>query len=233
MHHSALRVIRDEHASLAAMLQSMRMMIERGPSEDRRNFFDVVRAMLFYIDEFPERLHHPKESDLLFPRIARVAPHVMATIERLESDHMTGEVRVRELMHLLMAWEYLGETRRAAFEADATRYVQFYLNHMRLEETVLLPEAEKSLTDDDWHALNVAFATHRDPLNEKGARDPQFDRLFTRIVMRAPARTGPSRPDRGGPSALLAASADAASRPVTSPRASRALTTRFSRAASN
>ena len=61
--HSSLQTIRDEHASLAAMLQSMRMMVERGPSDDRRNFFDVVRAMLFYIDEFPERLHHPKESN--------------------------------------------------------------------------------------------------------------------------------------------------------------------------
>ncbi len=194
MNHSALRVIRDEHASLAAMLKSMMQMIKRGPdvgeAHTPERYFDVLRAMLFYIDEFPEKLHHPKESDLLFPRIARAAPHVMATIERLESDHMSGEVRVRELMHLLMAWEYLGETRRAAFEAEATRYVQFYLDHMRLEETVLLPEAEKCLTEPDWHALNVAFATHRDPLNDKGTRDPQFDRLFTRIVMLAPSPVG-------------------------------------------
>lgn len=194
MNHEALRVIRDEHATLAAMLQSLTQMVKRGPSPEGKDqhelFFDVLRAMLFYIDEFPEKLHHPKESDLLFPRLARVAPHVMATIERLESEHMTGEVRVRELMHQLMAWEYLGETRRAVFEAEATRYVQFYLDHMRMEETVLLPEAEKSLTDADWHALNVAFATHRDPLDTKGARDPQFDRLFTRIVMLAPAPVG-------------------------------------------
>ena len=60
--------------------------------------------------------------------------------------------------------------------------------------TVLLPEAEKSLTEADWHALNVAFATHRDPLNDRGARDPQFDRLFTRIVMRAPAPVGLGEP---------------------------------------
>eukprot|EP01041_Mallomonas_annulata_P019352 gene19352-38656_t len=77
MHHSALRVIRDEHASLAAMLQSMLQMIKRGPDADGKHapeqYFDVLRAMLFYIDEFPEKLHHPKESDLLFPRIARVA----------------------------------------------------------------------------------------------------------------------------------------------------------------
>jgi hemerythrin-like domain-containing protein len=194
MNHEALRVIRDEHATLAAMLQSLMQMVKRGPSPDGKDqhelFFDVLRAMLFYIDEFPEKLHHPKESDLLFPRVARAAPHTMKAIDQLERDHEAGELRVRELMHLLMAWEYLGETRRAAFEADATRYVQFYLDHMRLEESVLLPEAEKSLTEADWHALNVAFATHRDPLNDKLARDPQFDRLFTRIVMRAPAPVG-------------------------------------------
>ena len=46
---------------------------------------------------------------------------------------MQGELRVRELMHLLMAWELLGDTRRQAFEDEVTRYVDFYLEHMRLE----------------------------------------------------------------------------------------------------
>ena len=41
------------------MLRSMLMMVERGPGDNPEKFFDVLRAMLFYIDEFPERLHHP------------------------------------------------------------------------------------------------------------------------------------------------------------------------------
>ncbi|WP_439589239.1 hemerythrin domain-containing protein [Hydrogenophaga sp.] len=194
MNREALHVIRDEHAGLAAMLQSLLQMIQRGPEpagkDQHELFFDVLRAMLFYIGEFPEKLHHPKESDLLFPRLARAAPQVMATIEQLERDHMAGESKVKELMHLLMAWEYLGETRRPAFEAEARSYVAFYLEHMRLEESVVLPEAERSLDDGDWHALDVAFATNRDPLNRRIPRDPQFDRLFTRIVMCAPAPVG-------------------------------------------
>lgn len=194
MNHEALRVIRDEHATLAAMLQSLMQMVKRGPNPEGKDqhevFFDVLRAMLFYIDEFPEKLHHPKESDLLFPRVARAAPHVMSAIDQLERDHDAGELRVRELMHRLMAWEYLGDTRRKAFEDEVTAYVDFYLQHMRLEENVVLPEAEKHLTDADWHALNAAFATNRDPLNTRLPRDPQFDRLFTRIVMRAPAPVG-------------------------------------------
>jgi hemerythrin-like domain-containing protein len=194
MTHQALRVIRDEHATLAAMLQSLTKMVQRGPSPEGKDqhelFFDVLRAMLFYIDEFPEKLHHPKESNLLFPRVARAAPHVMKTIDQLERDHEAGELRVRELMHLLMAWEYLGDTRRKAFEDGVMSYVDFYLHHMRLEETVVLPEAEKHLSDADWHALNAAFATNQDPLNSRIPRDPQFDRLFTRIVLRAPAPVG-------------------------------------------
>jgi hemerythrin-like domain-containing protein len=194
MNHESLRVIRDEHATLAAMLQSLTQLVRRGPdpdgTDDSVRFFDVLRAMLFYIDEFPEKHHHPKESDLLFPRVARVAPHTLATIDQLERDHMQGELRVRELMHLLMAWELLGDTRRQAFIDEVTRYVDFYLEHMRLEETVILPEAERLLTDADWHALNAAFATNQNPLSGRIPRDPQFDRLFTRIVMRAPAPVG-------------------------------------------
>jgi hemerythrin-like domain-containing protein len=194
MKHQALRVIRDEHATLAAMLQSLLQMVRRGPEPDGKDqhalFFEVVRAMLFYIGEFPEKMHHPKESDLLFPRLARVAPQVLPTIELLERDHMGGEQRVRELVHLLMAWEYLGETRRPAFEDEVKRYASFYLRHMQLEETELLPVAEAYLTDADWHALNAAFGSNLDPFNPRVPRDPQFDRLFTRIVMAAPAPIG-------------------------------------------
>jgi hemerythrin-like domain-containing protein len=99
-------------------------------------------------------------------------------------------MRVRELVHLLMAWEYLGETRRAAFEDEAVRYVAFYREHMRLEESELLPVAERVLEAQDWRALNAAFATNQDPLNHRIPRDPLFDRLFTRIVMLAPAPVG-------------------------------------------
>src|SRR6478752_8412786 len=101
--HKAAQIIRDEHAALSAMLRSLSMMIEHGPGDEPERFFDVLRAMLFYIDEFPEKRHHPKESDLLFPKLARVAPEAMPIIARLEADHMRGEGKVRELQHLLLA----------------------------------------------------------------------------------------------------------------------------------
>lgn len=189
MPHATLKIILDEHAALASVLRSILLMMERGPDDAPERFFDVMRAMLFYIDEFPERLHHPKESDLLFPRLLRAAPELMPVVRRLETEHMRGEGRIRELQHHLLAWELLGDTRRQEFADAARSYVSFYLEHMRIEETQLLPVAQKVLTDTDWALLDTAFERSRDPL-AGGSYDPCYDRLFTRIVTRAPAPIG-------------------------------------------
>ncbi len=186
----SLQIIRDEHASLAAMLQSMRMLVERGPDDSRKNFFDVVRAMLFYIDEYPERLHHPKESNLLFPRVVKASPQVLGAIDRLERDHMHSEKAARELQHQLLAWELLGPSRRQAFVDAFGKYVDFYLDHMHLEEQVILPEAEKTLTASDWAEIDAAFEKNADPLTGKYPATAEYENLFSLIVQRAPAPIG-------------------------------------------
>ena len=185
MPHRCLQIIYDEHASLRSVLVAMQKLLDHGPTDEGECFFDVMRGMLFYIDEFPERLHHTKESDLLFPRVVRAAPHLLELVTRLERDHMRGEQEVRELQHLLLAWELLGEPRRAAFVEHCTRYLDFYQEHMRLEETVILPEALKCLGEADWKALDSAFEKNRDPLSGRYPPDPAYDRLFTRMLMRA------------------------------------------------
>jgi hemerythrin-like domain-containing protein len=184
----SLQVILDEHRTLAAVLHALRQMLKRGAGDQPEQFFDVVRAMLFYIDEYPERQHHPKESDLLFPKTLRAAPQLMPVIEQLESQHIEGQSRVRELQHLLMAWELLGDSRRAAFETEAAAYADFYLGHMRLEEEQVLPIARRVLTEEDWRELDKAFGANDNPL--QGGADTRFDRLFSRIVLRTPAPIG-------------------------------------------
>ena len=188
--HSALQTIRDEHASLAAMLQSMRLMVEKGPSDDHRQFFNVLRAMLFYIDEFPERLHHPKESNLLFPKVVKLTPKTMGAVDKLERDHMRSEKAVRDLQHILLAWELLGLGRRAAFEEAMGQYIDAYLEHMNLEENVILPEAERCFSEEDWKLLDAAFAENADPLTGQYRPTETYEKLFTLIVTRAPSPIG-------------------------------------------
>jgi hemerythrin-like domain-containing protein len=172
------------------MLQSMRLMVQKGPSDDRRQFFDVLRGMLFYIDEFPERLHHPKESNLLFPKVVKLAPKVMGAVDKLERDHMRSVKAARDLQHLLLAWELLGPGRRAAFEEAVGHYIDAYLEHMNLEENVILPEAERCFSDEDWRLLDAAFAENADPLTGHYPPAKEFEKLFTLIVTRAPSPIG-------------------------------------------
>lgn len=190
------RVIRDEHASLAAMLQSLSMMVRMGPGTDRQAYFEVVRAMLFYIDEIPEKQHHPIESSLLFPRVVAKSPAMADVVGRLDREHARGEETVRRLQHELLAWELLGDTRRDTFETSVRNYLRFYEEHMRLEEEVVLPEAERCFTEADWAEMDAAFAQNHDPLGrllagaDVSGLDPIYQALFSRIVRLAPPPIG-------------------------------------------
>lgn len=189
MRYRALTIIRDEHEALAAMLRSIPLLLAQHRRAGTTPDFTALRAMLFYIDEFPERHHHRIESELLFPRLRERAPQLGEVIDRLEREHVQGEARVRGLAHALAAYELLGDSRRQAFEEAAQRYVDFYLAHMRVEEQHLLPEAEQVLPPEDWAALDAAFERHRDPLT--GATAPaDYQALFSRIVRLVPAPLG-------------------------------------------
>ena len=191
MRPHALTVIQDEHQALAAMLRSINLLMAQSERQRGREQppFAVLRAMLLYVDEFPERLHHPKESELLFPLLRARCPEAGATIDRLDADHARGEASIRELEHLLLAWEVLGEPRRAIFANALTRFVDGYLAHMAAEESEVLPLARQHLSASDWAQLDAAFAANRDPLTGHAA-DDSYQPLFQHILMTAPAPVG-------------------------------------------
>jgi hemerythrin-like domain-containing protein len=185
----ALSVIRDEHQALAAMLRSISLLLAQPRQRAQQPPFAVLRAMLLYVDEFPERLHHPKESGLLFPLLRARCPAVAPVLDRLDADHARGEAAIRQLEHLLLAWEVMGEPRRAAFEAALAAYVDGYLAHMATEEAEVLPAARQHLSADDWAQLDAAFAANRDPLTGHPA-DDAYQPLFQQILRTAPAPVG-------------------------------------------
>ncbi|MGP1684749.1 MAG: hemerythrin domain-containing protein, partial [Giesbergeria sp.] len=165
----------------AAVLRAARQMEQRGPGAAAQVFFDNFRAMLFYIDELLERQHHPKETEWLFPRLVDHSAEVADAIALLNGDHEGGEAAVRELQHLLLAWELLGEARRAAFASALLRYEDFYLAHMQLEESVVMPAALATLGPEDWQAIDRAFAANDLLLTPGVPREPELDALYTRI----------------------------------------------------
>lgn len=194
MHHPSLDIIRREHRALSAMLRSIVLLLDSHRRRATLPDFAALRAMLFYLDEFPEKLHHPKESRLLFPKLRGRDAHVDAVLDRLERDHGRGEGAIRELEHTLLGFEMMAETaecevRRAAFEAALRAHVAFSLQHIQVEEHEVLPLAEQMLDAADWAELDAAFLANRDPLT--GAEPSAAHRaLFERILRSLPAGGG-------------------------------------------
>jgi len=189
MNHAALRIIHEEHVALSAMLRSILLLLAQHRRQGTLPDFAALRAMLFYVDEFPEKRHHLKESELLFPRLRARTASAGEALDRLDREHAQGERSIRDLQHALLGFEMMGEARRESFERAAQQYVDFYLAHMSLEESQILPLAEQVLTEQDWTELNAAFASNRDPLTGH-APDDEYRALFTRIVNAVPAPIG-------------------------------------------
>jgi hemerythrin-like domain-containing protein len=195
----AIRIIVNEHRSLAAVLHGMLYLVHQIRDRGDKPDFNLFGAMIYYIDSFPERFHHPKEDEYVF-RILRMR-HAEAAplLDRLEAEHRVGGEKIRTLEQALARYQQGGDVEFSGFLAAVEAYAAFHWDHMRAEEKEVLPLAEKHLSREDWEAIDAAFLGHADPMlgAEAGAK---YDALFTRIVNLAPPPIGlgPELPRRGG-----------------------------------
>jgi len=186
--NKAIRIIHDEHRSISAVLSGLKELALAARDPKLQPEFAVFHAMIHYIDEFPERLHHPKEDNYLFARLAERAPETRPLVEELRAEHVLGAKLVRDLESALLAFEVNGARDAPAFDAAVNAYAQFHWDHMRKEEKQLMPLAERHLTEADWRWIEAAFAGNRDPIADLRERD--FADLFRHIVSLAPAPVG-------------------------------------------
>ena len=184
----ALRIIHDEHRSISAVLSGLKSLAQMARDSKLRPVFDVYRAMIYYIDVFPERMHHPKEDQYLFARLLQRDPSTRALVEGLKAEHVAGGQLVRDLEQALLAYEQTWPEGAEKFGAAVENYSQFHWKHMGKEENELLPLAQKALTAEDWDAIETAFAANEDPIADQ--REKDFDNLYQRIVNLAPAPIG-------------------------------------------
>ena len=185
----AIRVIVNEHRSLAAVLHGMLYLVHKIRDRGDKPDFALLGAMICYIDAFPERFHHPKEDEYLF-RLLRLR-HLEAAplLDRLKVEHRAGAEKIRILEQALVRYQHGGAIEFSNFMAAVEAYAAFHWDHMRTEEQEVLPLAEKYLSVGDWETIDAAFLGHTDPMlgAEAGAK---YDALFTRIVNLAPPPIG-------------------------------------------
>ena len=185
----ALSIIRNEHRTLAALLHAMLHLTQRIRDGHLPPNFEAFRAMLYYLDAFSERLHHPKEDEFLFQPLRARTSDADALIDDLGEEHARGALARRSLEQALLRYEAGGEREFVPFATAVEGFCDFYTEHMRKEEALVMPLAEKLFDDEDWRRIDAAFADNRDPLAGVDERQ-EFRHLFSRIVSLVPAPLG-------------------------------------------
>ncbi len=181
----AIGIIRDEHRSLAAVLHAWQHLFKDAQAKAIRPDAALMQAMIRYIQDFPVALHHPKEDDYLFRKLRERTAAANPELEELEHQHVRDAQQVAELAALVERYA-AGEIESTELERSVSAYAQSIWEHMGREEGVILPLAQRYLTDDDWIEINEAFQKNRDP-RFGGDTDAEFKRLFSRIVNLAPS----------------------------------------------
>jgi hemerythrin-like domain-containing protein len=185
----ALNIIRDEHRSISAILHGMQYLVLEIRERKARIDSRVFRAMLYYLDTFSERMHHPKEDRFLFGPLRGRGAGPDALIAELEREHAGGAESLRRVEQCLIRYEEGGDSEFTEFAREVHRFVNGYWDHMRKEEEQVFPLAEKLLSAADWAAIDRAFQENADPLaGDRNEKD--FRKLFSRIASLAPPPIG-------------------------------------------
>ena len=182
----ALNAIRKEHRRLAAVLQAGRDLVAGIREDDGTPDFERLRAVLYFLDAFSARLHHPKEDEFLLQPLRARGGNAVAMVDDLEREHARVAAAVSSLEQALLRYEAGGEREFVAFATAVEGFSEFYAEHMRKEETLAMPLAEKLFSLEDWARLDAAFTAARD---EQGGleEDREFRELFLRVLGPSPA----------------------------------------------
>lgn len=185
----ALNTIRAEHRSLGAVINNMKALLVEIREERMKMDFPLFWSMVYYIDAFPNRLHHPKEDDWLFSRLQQRTTAANALIEELQRQHHEEPVALGNIRRDLGNFEAGLPGGLETLIQTVGAYAETTWEHLRTEEHDMLPLAEAHLTPADWGDIATAFASNADPLT--GLNDTEtLSLLFHDIVKKTPAPLG-------------------------------------------
>lgn len=189
---AAIGIIKDEHRAIAAVTNGLRHIAQQARSGAAVDL-PLLESMLHYIRAFPETLHHPKEEQYLFARLAQRTDEFAELIASLEAEHREGGVLLARLETQLAQSRAAGVEMSAQARAELGEAVEAFAKaqwqHLNAEEKLILPAAQRHLSSEDWAQIESAFRENG-PLSRGSEYDEAFRRLFTRLMNLSAAEGG-------------------------------------------
>ena len=188
----ALDIMKREHLSLNTVLHVLNQLLldlESGHLTSDDVNYELIEKIMSYIEEFLDTMHHPKEDNYLFPALLKKTSESNDVIMELQEQHKIGvEHRKRLEIHIqAMKDKHPGQVEKVI---DALKdYLGAHREHMKLEDTVIMPLAERVLTEEDWAPIDEAFNQNKDPVFGDVPQN-KFRKMLSDITYMAPAPIG-------------------------------------------
>jgi len=176
----AVRIIRDEHRALSAILRAWLDMLMAAKDQGRAADVPLMRAVIQHLGTLPIAQHPPHEEALLFVRLRRRTAKVDAELDELEHRHLC-HARLAGMLA-----EAVERYRTGAPLIDliqtVDRYARSIWEHMGREEGVIFPAAERCLTEDDWVEIDAGFGSGTTEARTGGTRHHELEVLLARAT---------------------------------------------------
>jgi hemerythrin-like domain-containing protein len=171
-----MKALRAEHQHMGTVMQlftNQLKAIEGGELVDTHVLYEIMHYMVTW----PDRFHHPRE-DLIYARVAEVDPKAADDVDTLQRDHDHTAKRGHAVLQDIERWR-LGEVSGMVVVTSGQAYIEHIYEHMNLEEKIIFPHIEETLTLQDWREL-----AEDDQLQAVGSSvfGPQVQREFRNMT---------------------------------------------------
>lgn len=139
--------------------------------------FALMRSIIVYVQEYPERIHHPLE-DMIFSILLERVDKIKF-IQELIAEHTQLEVvtrRLSESLELLPS----GAASKEEIKQQLSAFLVVQRNHIYMEEVEVYPLIQSVLTKEDWSRLQSMVPVLDDPIYGRRTRN-DYERLYREI----------------------------------------------------
>jgi hemerythrin-like domain-containing protein len=162
---TVIEKLHTEHVRLARLVRLLDGQSSLRTDATAPNIALLVDA-LFYLTRFPDVTHHTIEDRMVEKLLARKALSIEVGRE-IEEQHATLIRDGRDLLRDLESAARGENMSQELVDIHVRLYAERLRHNMVVEELMLFPAAERSLSDEDWGAIEDKEA--------QGQSDPLFD----------------------------------------------------------
>jgi hemerythrin-like domain-containing protein len=153
----ALEILVKEHVLIHQFLESLQRAVGKLEEEEHppKEFFEKA---VEFARNFADKYHHFKEEYLLFGLLAmKKAGEMDAQIDFLKYSHDRGRSLINEIVRSLDGYSRGQEAQTLTILESLAAYISLLRQHIRREDRVFFPMAEKEISEKEHSELLKEF----------------------------------------------------------------------------